>query len=157
MRGLSANEFREDRGAIAARETVLRTEAAVSVREEALDRTAPVVDVQLLGLREWLRRECDAAWAACGMFERVAFTYLGVSMACIALFADNVTHPLRLIETQGFVAILILLLCRLEARVVDSEKFNPRAGNEKTGYPLPTFAERFWHFWRPISFSYLGT
>ncbi|HXJ11098.1 MAG TPA: hypothetical protein VNH19_02405, partial [Candidatus Limnocylindrales bacterium] len=40
-----------------------------------------------------LRREAAATWAACGAFERAAFTYFGVSSVLIALFAEHLRHP----------------------------------------------------------------
>jgi len=44
-----------------------------------------------------LRSEVAAAWAACGAFERAAFAYFGVSSVLIALFAEHLPHPLRLL------------------------------------------------------------
>ncbi|HYL62041.1 MAG TPA: phosphatase PAP2 family protein [Candidatus Methylomirabilis sp.] len=137
MNRLNRDEYRDKSCVMTVREEVLRPTDGV-----------PGVEFPVLGLREWLRRECATTWAACGMFEYVAFTYLGVSSALIALFAENLAHPLRLIATQGFVASLILLLCRVEKRVVRHDKFSPEAESETTEDLPPALSEHFWHFWR---------
>jgi membrane-associated phospholipid phosphatase len=82
-------------------------------------------------------REIGAAWAACGTFEWVALSYLGFSAVLMAVFAENLAHPLRLIATQISVAALILTMCRVEARAADSAA--SRGAN---------VAASFWHFWR---------
>lgn len=84
-----------------------------------------------------LRRELAAAWEACGAFEWVALGYLAVSSALIAMFSENVSHAMKLIGTQAFVAFLILLLCRVEAGVASAAEWRGE-----------TFASKFWHFWR---------
>jgi membrane-associated phospholipid phosphatase len=84
-----------------------------------------------------LQREIAEAWMACGAFEWVALGYLGVSSALIVLFAENLAHPLGLLGVQTLVAAVILILCRVEARVAEHVA---RSG--------PTFAQKFWHFWR---------
>lgn len=84
-----------------------------------------------------LRQELSAAWDACGAFEWVALGYLGVSSVLIAMFAENVPHPVKLIGAQAFVAFLILLLCRLEA---GAAAIAARCGE--------SFTSNFWHFWR---------
>jgi membrane-associated phospholipid phosphatase len=93
-------------------------------------------------------RELAAAWAACGMFERVALGYLGVSSALILLFAENLAHPLRLLGTQVFVSAVILALCRVEDWVTG--RGEPRNGERRRTdrSVCPTFWQRFWHFWR---------
>src|SRR5580692_2527319 len=63
------------------------------------------------------RRKLTAAWAACGMFEHIALGYMGVSSALILFFAENLSHPVRLIGIQAFAATVILVLCRTEARI----------------------------------------
>jgi membrane-associated phospholipid phosphatase len=96
----------------------------------------PVLDVQRLRALEVLRRELAAAWAACGAFEWIALGYLGLSSALIAIFGENLAHPIRLLAIQTFVAGLILMLCRTEAKFA-------APGN------LPsTVAQKFSHFWR---------
>lgn len=82
-------------------------------------------------------REFEATWAACGAFEWVALGYLALSSVLIALFAENLTHPVRLIGAQVLVAAIILLLCRAEAW-----------STERTRQKGETFSSSFWHFWR---------
>lgn len=137
MRRFDRHEYPDKNVAIAAHREALSTASGASIAE-----------LPTFGIRAALRQECAATWAACGMFERVAFTYLGVSAALIALFAENVAHPLRLMTTQASVAAAILLLCRIEAQVVNREKFSPQAGKRSSEDLLPTLWERFWHFWR---------
>lgn len=84
-----------------------------------------------------LRKECAAAWAACGSFEWTALGYLALSSLLIARFAENLSHPARLIGTQAIVAAIILLLCYASA---NSAGRLPPFGE--------TFFPRFWHFWR---------
>ena len=81
--------------------------------------------------------EFAISWRACGVFEWVALGYLSFSSVLIALFARNLAHPIRLIAVQAFVALLILLLCRVYTR---SEERAIRDGEK--------IATRFWHFWR---------
>ena len=83
-----------------------------------------------------LRREA-AAWAACGAFERAAFAYFGASSVLIALFAEHLRHPLRLLGVRAIVVCVVLLLCRIQAR---SEE-RSRVGGE-------SFSGLWWHFWR---------
>lgn len=121
----------------------------VSAREDVLPQSSAIaVESPHTSLREWLRAEASTSWASCGIFERVAFSYLAFSSALIALFAENLAHPLRLIETQTFVAGLILTLCRVEALFVDRRKFSPEAKGQGRVAPRLTYLERFWHFWR---------
>jgi membrane-associated phospholipid phosphatase len=89
------------------------------------------------GVAAWITREAAAAWTACGAFEWVALGYLAVSSALIAMFADNLAHPVELIGVQVLMAATILVLCRVEAGVT-----------ERAGWPGGTFAAKFWHFWR---------
>lgn len=78
-------------------------------------------------------RELVATWTACGAFECVALSYLGVSSVLIAAFAENLTHPVRLIAVQMCVAGMILALCWAAAV---AEKCDSAT------------AQKFWHFWR---------
>ena len=89
--------------------------------------------------RVWqaLKRHLAVAWAACGAFEWMALAYLGLSGTLIALFAQNLAHPWRLLGTQAFVAALLLTLCRVQARVA--------AGEALHGV---SFSSLWWHFWR---------
>ena len=89
------------------------------------------------GIVAWGTREVAAAWAACGAFEWVALGYLAASSALIAVFAENLAHPVKLIGVQVLVAAMILVLCLVQARVA--------ARAEQRG---DTFSPKFWHFWR---------
>ena len=62
-----------------------------------------------------LRREATAAWAACGAFERAAFAYFGASSVLIALFAEHLRHPLRLLGVRAIVVCVVLVLCRIQS------------------------------------------
>jgi membrane-associated phospholipid phosphatase len=96
------------------------------------------------GIAEWIAQQAAAAWAACGAFEWVALGYLVMSSALIALFAENLAHPVKLVGVQFAVAALILILCRVEARGVTDPPGAVWAG----GNAVPTAGQRFWHFWR---------
>jgi len=89
------------------------------------------------GIAGWIAREAAAAWAACGAFEWVALGYLAASSALIAVFAENLAHPARLVGTQFLVMALILALCRTEARARESAWRNGLQGSAI-----------WWHFWR---------
>jgi membrane-associated phospholipid phosphatase len=97
---------------------------------------APIFDLPQRGILEVLLRELDAAWTACGAFEWVALTYLGVSSALIAIFAANLAHPTRLLGLQAFVACAIVVLCGVEANAMANDKV------------ASSIAQKFWHFWR---------
>ncbi len=84
-----------------------------------------------------IAREFTETWTACGAFEWIALGYLGLSSVLIALFAENLAHPGRLIATQAGVAALILILCRAEAGAA-----------ERTHWLYESFSCRFWHFCR---------
>ncbi|HKW32918.1 MAG TPA: phosphatase PAP2 family protein [Candidatus Acidoferrum sp.] len=90
-----------------------------------------------LGVAPFIGREFAEAWMVCGAFEWVALGYLALSSALILLFAQNLAHPIRLIATQVSVALLILILCRVEAGAA-----------ERTHWLCESFSYRFWHFWR---------
>lgn len=94
-------------------------------------------DAERLGFTTSIVQEFAEAWSACGAFEWIALGYLGLSSVLIAIFAENLTHPLRLIATQAGVAALILILCRVEAGAA-----------ERTHWLHESFSYRFSHFWR---------
>lgn len=96
----------------------------------------------------WLKREIVATWAACGAFEWVALGYLGLSSIFIVLFAENLTHPVRMVGLQLLVALVILFLCRGEARAWEVAGSNGRTALNtlKNGYA--TITQKTWHFWR---------
>jgi membrane-associated phospholipid phosphatase len=109
-------------------------EYAIAWRDAALENGdgAAAVELATQSLGALVRRELVAAWAACGTFEFVALGYLGVSSALIALFAENLAHPFRLIEMQSFVAGLILGLCWIEARVAERGQLGEEERSEET-------------------------
>jgi len=96
-----------------------------------------------LGFISLVAREFAGVWAASGAFEWIALGYLGLSSILIVFFAENLTHPARLIEMQTFVGAVILILCRLEARYAER------------GTIRRSLNTRFWHFsrhWYPHLF-----
>jgi membrane-associated phospholipid phosphatase len=78
-------------------------------------------------------------FAGCGAFEWVALSYLAISTVLIAIFAENLAHPVRLLCVQALVALLIVALCRAEENVWT---------NRTARNGCPTGTRRFWHFWR---------
>ena len=101
------------------------------------EQSAAELEAEKLGIAAWIAREAAAAWAACGAFEWVALGYLAASSALIAIFLENVAHPVKLLGTQGLVAAIVLLLCLAEARVSGRAKLQG-----------DTISVKFWHFWR---------
>lgn len=89
------------------------------------------------GFAASITKEFAEAWATCGAFEWIALGYLGLSSVLIAIFAENLAHPMKLIATQAGVATLILILCRVEAGAA-----------ERTHCLYESYSYRFWHFWR---------
>jgi len=87
---------------------------------------------------DWVVRETTAAWTACGAFEWVALSYLGISSLLMVLFSQNLAHPWRLLALQFFVAAVLFALCRVGAR---SAEFAAQDGREGR-------AAGFWHFCR---------
>jgi membrane-associated phospholipid phosphatase len=104
--------------------------------EVAMPWRAANFEAEKQGIGARFTREAAAAWAACGAFEWIALGYLAFSSALIALFAENLAHPIRMIGVQALVAAAILVLCWVEAR----------GGTDRN--VCPTVAQRFWHFWR---------
>src|SRR6266851_2825488 len=116
-------------------------EAALAWRAEAVAagsaECAASFEAGEQGIAALITREAAAAWAACGAFEWVALAYLAASSALIAMFAENLAHPLRLFAVQTLVAAAILALCQIEARVAECAKWRGESA-----------ASKFWHFWR---------
>jgi membrane-associated phospholipid phosphatase len=96
------------------------------------------------GIAGWIIQETVAAWAACGAFEWVALGYLAISSALIAVFAENLAHPLKLIGVQALVAAMILAVCLAEARVAKRAQWQ--------GVTEPMKFWRFWRHWYPHLF-----
>ncbi len=84
-----------------------------------------------------LREDIAEVWAACGAYEWIAFTYLGISSVLILLFAENLAHPFRLLGVRLILVALVLALCTVAARA----KARAAAGGR-------SFGPRWWHFWR---------
>jgi membrane-associated phospholipid phosphatase len=127
-------------------EAVLAMHAGVDVRGAA--ERAASYEAEERGLAALPAREAAAAWAACGAFEWIALGYLALSCVLIAMFAENLAHPVRLIGVQVFVAAVILVLCRVEARSAKRGVRNNEARRGRDRNVCPTVAQKFWHFWR---------
>jgi len=59
--------------------------------------------------------------------------YLAISSALIAVFAENLGHPVKLIGVQALVAAMILVLCRVEAGSVGGRVGTAKREEEHTG------------------------
>src|SRR2546430_10127585 len=81
----------------------------------------------------WITRQLAAAWAACGAFECVALAYLAASSALIAVFAENLLHPVKLVSVQALVATVILALCLVEAWVAERARGRSRSEERRVG------------------------
>jgi membrane-associated phospholipid phosphatase len=90
-----------------------------------------------LGIAALLTRELAAALAACKTFEWIALGYLGLSSVLIAMFAENLAHPARMIGLQLSVAAVILALCRIAAGAA-----------ERAHWLDTSLSCKFWRFWR---------
>jgi len=128
MNGLQRRNFRADESTLAWRAEV----AGARGGERAAS-----FETGKQGIAAWLARESAAAWAACAAFEWVALGYLATSSALIAAFAENLAHPLKLFGAQALVASIILIFCRIEARIAQ------RANSQ-----IETLSLKFWHFCR---------
>ena len=138
MNSVERHEYRESNGAAALRAEV---HAARSGGHAAR------LELESEGIAGLLRREAAAVWMGCGAFEWMALSYLVLSSALITLFAENVPHPLKLIGTQGLVAVIVLVICRVEARELGNA--------ELTRDAKLTVAQKSWHFarhWYPHLF-----
>src|SRR2546425_6761544 len=116
-------------------------EAALAWRAEGStargDERAASFETEKQGIAHWITREVAEAWTACGAFEWVALGYLALSSSLIALFGENLRHPLKLIGVQTLVAAVILVLCLIQARVA-----------KRAEWQGVTRSMKFWHFWR---------
>ena len=84
-----------------------------------------------------MRTKIAEAWESCGAFEWLALAYLGTTSLLIAVFAENLAHPLWLLATQAIIATIVMTLCWVQARSASCV--------EKEGMQ---FSTRWWHFWR---------
>src|ERR1700685_2473625 len=89
-----------------------------------------------LGIGRAIRSEWLALGCACGPFEWLALGYFAVTSVLIAIFAENLAHPVRLLATRACVVALILFICR-GVNILIPDNANPT-----------TFTQKFWHFWR---------
>lgn len=109
---------------------------------------AAIFESEKEGIAAWVQREAAGTWAACGAFEWVALGYLAISSALIAVFAENLGHPVKLIGVQALVAAMILALCRVEAGSVGRKGWDSKKGRGADRNVCNTGTQRFWHFWR---------
>ena len=115
-----------------------RRESAANWRRPAAVATTAVAQAppRSLGIGLAIRNEWLAVGAACGPFEWIALGYFALSSILIAIFADNLLHPVQLLATRVCVVALIVLLCR-GVKILIPDDANPQ-----------TFTPKFWHFWR---------
>ena len=109
---------------------------------------AAILEEEKRGITAWIAREAAASWMVCGACEWVALAYLGVSSALIAMFAQNLAHPLELIGAQMLVAAMILAVCRVEASSVGREGWDSKERGATDRTVFLTAKQKFWHFWR---------
>ncbi|HEY1925767.1 MAG TPA: phosphatase PAP2 family protein [Candidatus Acidoferrum sp.] len=108
-----------------------------AMMESATTAVAPAPPRSLgIGISRALRNEWLALGAACGPFEWIALGYLAISSLLVAILAENLVHPVRLLATRAVVVALILLLCR-GTDILLAGATEPK-----------TFTQKFWHFWR---------
>lgn len=93
-------------------------------------------EAERFGFATGITRRFAEAWLACGVFEWIALGYLGLSSVLIALFAENLIHPARLVATQALAAAIILFLCHAGTRSAELAE------------PTEALSSRFWYFWR---------
>jgi membrane-associated phospholipid phosphatase len=127
-------------------------EAALAWRAEVgaarADERAASFEAERQGIVSWIIREAAAAWAACGAFEWVALGYLAASSTLIAVFAENLAHPVKLFGVQTLAATVILILCRVEALSAGREAWSKESRRRTDRNVCPAAAQKFWHFWR---------
>jgi membrane-associated phospholipid phosphatase len=134
------------RGHCRGNEAVLVLHSGVDVQGRA--EHAANYEVRERGFRALVAREARAVRVACGAFEWIALGYLSLSCVLIAAFAENLAHPVKLIGVQVFVAEVILVLCRVEARPAEQGVWDHKARRGTDGNVCPTVAQKFWHFCR---------
>lgn len=115
-----------------AREIAMPWQSSAIASEPA----APATIFGRPGVAQALRNEWLAIGAACGPFEWIALGYLAISSVLIAIFSENLAHPVRLLVTRIFVVAFVLVLCR------GTDIFT---GNESQ---RKTYTQKIWHFWR---------
>src|SRR5215469_2927928 len=88
-------------------------------------------------LIETLQSDLRDLKASLGLFEWIAFIYLGYVAVMVLIFSHNLPHPWKLMAVQAVVTVIILTL------TISGMRSAERAEREGV-----TFATRFWHFWR---------
>jgi membrane-associated phospholipid phosphatase len=137
-----------------ARSEYSKSSVAIAASERALPQRGSLGEfrpekIALGEVWSFFRRELASAWAACGMFEYVAFTYLGLSSALIIFFAANLTHPLRILAVRAIVvAVGILILCRAGGLAFATDVSASASNRGATKLMRLAFTQRFWHLWR---------
>jgi membrane-associated phospholipid phosphatase len=147
MNGMERRSYQGEEAALRAG-AIDATRVDVLSGAAAIGEQTAIVEYPGPGIARLLRREWAAAWAGCGAFEWVALGYLGLSSMLIAMFAENVAHPLQLMGTQAMVATVILSLCWIEARVGEGADCELVGERRTARSGCPTVAQKFWHFWR---------
>jgi membrane-associated phospholipid phosphatase len=104
--------------------------AGLSAAESASERES-------LGVWQTAKRTLAEAWTACGAFEWLALGYLGATSVLIAVFSENLAHPVRLLTAQALVATIVLALCLVQSRYA-----------ARRAIFGPTLTSGWWHFWR---------
>jgi len=150
MNGMERRSYQGEDAAVALQSGALGARRGAEFPDAARigERAAAVLDEPGLGIGALLRRELAVAWAACGTFEWVALGYLGLTSVLIAMFAENVAHPIELIGTQAIVAAVILSLCAIEAHVCAGADWRQETGKRTARSGCSTVSQKFWHFWR---------
>ncbi len=98
---------------------------------------SPTAETQATGSWRVGKKALAEAWTACGAFEWLALGYLATTSVLIAIFAENLAHPLGLIAMQALVASIIVSLCLVQARSAVRRLMQG-----------PSFSYDCWHFWR---------
>ena len=109
---------------------------AIAANVIAGEQGAPAAIQGKRGIARALQNEWLAVGASCGPFEWISLGYLALTSLLIAIFAENLAHPVRLLATRACVVALVVLLCR-GADILAGSTFHPSA-----------FTQQFWHFWR---------
>ena len=107
------------------------------VRALEVEERAASFEAEKQGIASRFIKGAAVAWEACGAFEWVALGYLAASSVLIAVFAENLAHPVKLFGVRALVASLILTLCFVEAKVGGRARWQGE-----------TAVSTFWRFWR---------
>src|SRR6202040_1026043 len=97
-----------------------------------------------LGVGKAFLDEMAAVFACCGAFEWVALSYLAISSVLIGIFAQNLSHPVRLLSVQALLALVIVALCRAEDNVWTQTSISPANRHGARRGRSGTLTQRFW-------------